>query len=447
MNEVRIVFMDKPSRACRIVVATARHHGDVPALDDPRFPGPRRQGVIGREPRPPDKIAFDRHRLLLILGGEKQASHFCFNRLQGLSALALGMENIAAPAHMRSAAPELNGLLLQCDRWHVQMIPTALSQKVDSEVILMIIVAQLRVSGFFDLATGFAIRRAHGPLVLVTAIVIVTGFFSAFLVNDAICLVMAPLVIEVTRALLRNPVPYLLAVAMASNAGSAATFTGNPQNMIIGVTSHLPYAEFFARLAPAAAVALVLTIGLIGLLHPGEFSTSFASAVKKPRPRWHAWQLAKGLLVTLAVIASLFAGVPIAEAALIGGSLLLLSRAVTPRKIYAGIDGGLLLMFAGLFIVVAGAAATHRGSTAVSRQGEDPSRASAVSALRSSSLRKQDRIMFENEYVQSETASNFFQLFNELGYTSSTVPISRQAVRDCSTSSARCRRRCATRTN
>ena len=82
---------------------------------------------------------------------------------------------------------------------------------------------------------------------LLTAIVIVTGFFSAFLVNDAICLVMAPLVIEVTRALRRNPVPYLLAVAMASNAGSAATFTGNPQNMIIGVASHLPYAEFFAH--------------------------------------------------------------------------------------------------------------------------------------------------------------------------------------------------------
>jgi Na+/H+ antiporter NhaD/arsenite permease-like protein len=223
--------------------------------------------------------------------------------------------------------------------------------KVDAIALLlgmMIIVAQLRVSGFFELATRFAIRRAHGPLVLLTAIVIVTGFFSAFLVNDAICLLMAALVIDVTRALRRNPVPYLLAVAMASNAGSTATFTGNPQNMIIGVTSHLPYAEFFARLAPAAAVALVLTIGLIGLLHRGEFSVSFASTVKEPRPRWHAWQLAKGLLVTLAVIASFFAGVPIAEAALIGGSLLLLSRAVTPRKIYGGIDGGLLLMFAGL---------------------------------------------------------------------------------------------------
>jgi len=72
---------------------------------------------------------------------------------------------------------------------------------------MMIIVAQLRVSGFFELATRFATQRVHGPLVLLTAIVIVTGFFSSFLVNDAICLVMAPLVIDVTRALCRNPVP------------------------------------------------------------------------------------------------------------------------------------------------------------------------------------------------------------------------------------------------
>jgi Na+/H+ antiporter NhaD/arsenite permease-like protein len=43
---------------------------------------------------------------------------------------------------------------------------------------MMIIVAQLRVSGFFELATRFAIQRAHGPLVLLTAIVL--GFSLPF---------------------------------------------------------------------------------------------------------------------------------------------------------------------------------------------------------------------------------------------------------------------------
>ena len=62
----------------------------------------------------------------------------------------------------------------------------------------------------------------------------VAGVLSAFLVNDTICLVMTPLVLDIVRRLKRNPIPYLLAIAMASNVGSVATITGNPQNMIIG---------------------------------------------------------------------------------------------------------------------------------------------------------------------------------------------------------------------
>jgi hypothetical protein len=87
-------------------------------------------------------------------------------------------------------------------------------------------------------------RRAHHPLALLAAVTAVDGVFSAFLVNDAICLVLAPLVLELTLSLRRNPVPYLLAVAIASNIGSTATITGNPQNMMIGSFSQIPYGQF-----------------------------------------------------------------------------------------------------------------------------------------------------------------------------------------------------------
>ena len=106
---------------------------------------------------------------------------------------------------------------------------------------MMIVVANLRISGFFALVNAWVVRRVHRPLLLLAAIVAVSGAFSAFLVNDAICLVMAPLVLELTLGLGRNPVPYLLAVAMASNVGSTATITGNPQNMMIGSFSQIPY--------------------------------------------------------------------------------------------------------------------------------------------------------------------------------------------------------------
>ena len=220
-------------------------------------------------------------------------------------------------------------------------------QAIDLDAIalllgMMIIVAQLRVSGFFEIASRFAIERARGPLVLLVAISAVTGVFSAFLVNDAICLVMTPLVIEVCRALRRNPVPYLLMVAMAANAGSVATITGNPQNMIIGVASGIPYVEFAARMAPVATVAVALAFGLVALCYRQGNVRPVRRARELTRPRRHPRQLGKGILVTSGVVIAFFAGVPIAKAAIIGGSFLLLSRAVNPRKIYAGIDGGLV---------------------------------------------------------------------------------------------------------
>src|SRR5438046_10400364 len=106
---------------------------------------------------------------------------------------------------------------------------------------MMIVVANLRLSGFFTVVSRWAVRNAHSPIVLLSLIALVAGFFSAFFVNDTMCLVLTPLVIEITTHLRRNPVPYLLAVAMASNIGSVATITGNPQNMMIGSFSGIPY--------------------------------------------------------------------------------------------------------------------------------------------------------------------------------------------------------------
>jgi Na+/H+ antiporter NhaD/arsenite permease-like protein len=83
--------------------------------------------------------------------------------------------------------------------------------------------------------------------------------FSAFFVNDTMCLVLTPLVLEVATTLGRNPVPYLLAVAMAANVGSVATITGNPQNMMIGALSGIPYRAFAAALTPVALAGLVMT--------------------------------------------------------------------------------------------------------------------------------------------------------------------------------------------
>ncbi|HKS87860.1 MAG TPA: anion transporter [Stellaceae bacterium] len=219
---------------------------------------------------------------------------------------------------------------------------------------MMIVVANLRLSGLFRLVNGWIVARAHHPLQLLVAVTFASGLFSAFLLNDAICLVMTPLVIEVVRRLRRDPVPYLLAVAMASNIGSAATITGNPQNILIGGFSHIPYGSFAARLSPVAAAGLVLTIVLIALAHRAEFRAREPMQARPAPAHMHRPLAAKSVVVVLLMMAGFFAGEPPAKVALIAGAFLLLTRVVAANRVYREIDWPLLLMFAGLFVVVAG---------------------------------------------------------------------------------------------
>jgi Na+/H+ antiporter NhaD/arsenite permease-like protein len=219
---------------------------------------------------------------------------------------------------------------------------------------MMIVVANLRLSGFFRLINAAVVARAHHPLQLLVAVTFASGLFSAFLLNDAICLVMTPLVIQVMRRLHRDPAPYLLAVAMAANIGSAATITGNPQNILIGSFSHIPYGSFAARLSPVAVAGLVLTIALIAWVHPAEFRRTERLEATAPPVRMHRPLAIKSVAVVAAMIAAFFAGQPPAKAALVAGGVMLLTRIVPSHRVYREIDWPLLLMFAGLFVVVGG---------------------------------------------------------------------------------------------
>jgi Na+/H+ antiporter NhaD/arsenite permease-like protein len=251
---------------------------------------------------------------------------------------------------------------------------------------MMIVVGNLRLSGFFRLITGWAVARARHPVQLLAAVTLTSGIFSAFLLNDAICLVMTPLVLDVVRRLERNPVPYLLAVAMAANIGSAATITGNPQNILIGGFSRIPYGAFAAALAPVAAAGLLVTMGLIALCYPSEFFGRARLRLVSPRPpHVHGPLAIKSVLVVVLMMAAFFAGQPPAKVALIGGGFMLLTRIVRSERIYREIDWPLLLMFAGLFVVVAGfekALLTPELVTAIGRLGlADAPILSAVTAV------------------------------------------------------------------
>jgi Na+/H+ antiporter NhaD/arsenite permease-like protein len=219
---------------------------------------------------------------------------------------------------------------------------------------MMIVVANLRLSGFFTVVGRWVVEHAHRPVLLLAGVAVVAGVFSAFFVNDTMCLVLTPLVLEIATRLRRNPIPYLLAVAMASNVGSVATITGNPQNMMIGSFSRIPYPDFARALAPVAAVGLVVVVAALAIVYRKEFRDESRIAPDHRAVRVNRVLLWKSAAVSAGMIVFFFAGWPVPKVAVIAGALLLITRRVKPEKVYREIDWSLLVMFIGLFIVVAG---------------------------------------------------------------------------------------------
>lgn len=218
---------------------------------------------------------------------------------------------------------------------------------------MMLIVGSLHLTGFFEWNAEFVLRRLR-PAHLLPATIFTSGFLSAFFVNDIVCLVMVPFVLSITRRMKLNALPYLLAVATASNIGSVATITGNPQNMLIGSFSGLRYREFLSHLGPVAVLGLLLDWLVLHWAF-GRRVGNLENGETVPLPELDQSRLAKPVVVVTAVVAGFFLGVPPAMMAALGAAALLITRTTSPAALYQEVDWGLLVFFIGLFLIVGGA--------------------------------------------------------------------------------------------
>jgi len=216
---------------------------------------------------------------------------------------------------------------------------------------MMILNANLRLGGFFTLAGGWLWKAARTPRAFLALEILLAGLLSALFLNDTICLVLTPLVLEMTTSAKRNPLPYLIALATAANIGSTATLTGNPQNMIVGVASGIAYLDFTAALLPVALIGLGVVWGVIVLFYPVEFRRGAFERAEVTGARIDRWMLTKTLLVVLGLLVAFLAGVPPAKAAFLAACVLLFTRRTQPHLVFAEFDWSLLVFFAGLFVV------------------------------------------------------------------------------------------------
>jgi di/tricarboxylate transporter len=72
------------------------------------------------------------------------------------------------------------------------------------------------------------------PKQLLVRVSFVSAVTSAFLLNDTVCFVLPPIVLNICRKhSARSALPYLVAISTSANIGSCATIVGNPQNALI----------------------------------------------------------------------------------------------------------------------------------------------------------------------------------------------------------------------
>lgn len=272
---------------------------------------------------------------------------------------------------------------LRCDRPGIAFIGAALMlctgvvtlrqatspESIDYETLfllfgMMVVVGVLRISGFFIRLAHWSLDRIRSPRGLLAVVVLLSGILSAFLVNDIVCLALTPLVLHLTRRLRFNPLPHLIGLATAANVGSTGTITGNPQNMIIGIQSKIPYLKFALHLMPVALIGLVINYFVILIVYRSALAQAPGAAGgigngpditnhrdRIPKGRAFHWLLIKSGVVALITVILFFTGLPIALVATGAAAFLMLSR-IKPSRIFREVDWTLLLMFVGLFIVV-----------------------------------------------------------------------------------------------
>jgi Na+/H+ antiporter NhaD/arsenite permease-like protein len=180
---------------------------------------------------------------------------------------------------------------------------------------------------------------------------------SAFLNSISVLLVVATVTLELASEAGLDPVPLLLAEVAASNAGGAATFVGDPPNVILGTYFQLSFGDFLLHTAlpaiAALAVILVLFSRTFRAASPPPAPTAVAER-EAPEPRWGvaiALVGFVGMLVVLAIQGPL--GVPIWVIGLAGGALaLVLAGRTHAPNVLRHFDWPTLAFFVFLFVLV-----------------------------------------------------------------------------------------------
>lgn len=230
---------------------------------------------------------------------------------------------------------------------------------------MMTVVHYAKVCGLLETLAEKLVQMSHGPIQMLWIVCLTAGFLSALFVNDTICLLMTPLLLSITRRVGLPAEPFLICLATSSNVGSVMTITGNPQNMLIGQTSGWSWLQFSLYMVPIGLICLLLNGAVVQIMYRNQLAAASMSLSPGPRDRVTDRRLLiKTSMVLCALLVSLLSGAPTDIAAMCAAVAMIIWANRPPEETFAAIDWGLLLFFAGLFIVVEGLTKTQSSAMA-----------------------------------------------------------------------------------
>src|ERR1017187_2047506 len=227
--------------------------------------------------------------------------------------------------------------------------------------------AQLRLSGFFDKVANGISARLEDPARFLLTLMLVTAGLSAFLNHDIVCYVFTPIVATTLLRRQLNPVPFLIALAVASNIGAAATLVGNPQDMMVAQVAGLDFGRYLLWCITPVLFALGCAYVLIWTMSRHDLvPTATAPAIMNPPTYpFNRLHTIKGLVILGLVIAFFFSSIPKEIIALTAAGIHLASPKFHTDDLLGLVDWPILVLFMGLFVVNGVFQATGCGDQAV----------------------------------------------------------------------------------
>lgn len=230
---------------------------------------------------------------------------------------------------------------------------------------LMVVSGAFAVSGFYAWAANKVANLKISPPKLLAVFIIVSGVLSSILTNDVVVVAMTPLLVSITLARGLNPIPFLLGFCFAANTGSVGTLIGSPQNMIAAQALDVSFVELLKVAGLPALLSLpIVWIILVYLFKDkwtiqAKLNKTISNTQAKAQPELDIPETIKAFVVTIAIVILFILDIwPQEIVALTAAGILLLNRKVSSGDVLNEVDGNLLLLIMGLFIVNAAMATT-----------------------------------------------------------------------------------------